>query len=62
MGHTFTSLCRLQGEVDELELVDLICKLLNEDLVEGQTLLLASLVLEVLDQFVGQLVPQLALP
>jgi len=56
-------LCRgVEAECDELELVDLVCKRLDELLEEGYPLLGAVWVVEELDELVRQLVPQLALP
>jgi hypothetical protein len=52
----------LEGEVDELELVDLVGELEHEHLVELEALGRAGGVVEELDQLVGELVPQLALP
>jgi hypothetical protein len=43
-------------------LVDLFGKCLDEVVVQGQALLLALVLLEIEDEFIGQLVPQLALP
>ena len=52
----------LQAELDELELVDLLCEALDEGLEERYPLLCTLRLVKVLDQLVGQLVPQLPLP
>ena len=61
-GHTFTLCCRLEGQVDELELVDLVGELEDEDLVELEALRGAAGVVEEVDEVVSELMPQLALP
>lgn len=60
--HTLVLCCCLQAELHELELVDLLCEALDEGLEERYPLLCALWLVVVLDQLVGQLVPQLALP
>lgn len=59
---TFTLCRRLEGKVDELKLVDLVGEFEDEDLVELKALRGASWVVEELDQLVGELMPQFALP
>ena len=51
-----------EPQSDQLELVDLVGEALDEGLEEGYPLRGALGLLEEVDQLVGQLVPQLALP
>lgn len=60
--HTLVLCCCLQAELHELKLVDLLCEALDEGLEERYPLLCTLWLVVVLDQLVGQLVPQLALP
>lgn len=58
-----STLCRgFQRQVNKLELVDLVCKLKNELVVDGQTERAAVGMVEDGDEGLRQLVPQLLLP
>lgn len=59
---TFALSSRLECQLHELQLVDLVGELEDEDIVEGQALGCAARVAEELDEGIRELVPQLALP
>lgn len=60
--HTLALSGRLQGQLHELQLVDLVGELEDEDLVEGEALGCTAFVIEELHKSIGELMPQLALP
>ena len=61
-AHTRTLTCSTQPNLNQLQLIDLVRKRLDEVVVDGQPLRSALRLIEVGDQQVGQLVPQLPLP
>ena len=59
---TIVLCCCVQSQLDQLQLVDLVRKGLDEVLEDGYPLRLALLGVVELDESIGELVPQLALP
>lgn len=55
-------MCGLQGQVDKLQLVDLVGELEDEVVIDGEAEGGALGVIEDGDQGLGQLVPELLLP